>query len=153
PKGSLANRSHTWSLSATDQLLKADGYRPLVVTYKNGGAVRLSDVATVTHSVEDIRTGGLANGKTPIFLVLYRQPGANIIDIVDLVLALLPLFRASIPPTINLSVVLNATTTIRASVGDVQITLLISIGLVILVVFLFLRSVRSTIIPSVAVPI
>jgi multidrug efflux pump len=153
PKGSLADRSHTWSLSATDQLLKADGYRPLVVTYKNGGPVRLSDVATVTDSVEDIRTGGLANGKPAVLLVIYRQPGANIIDTVDRVLALLPLFRASIPPTINLSVVLNATTTIRASVRDVQITLLISIGLVILVVFLFLRSVRSTIIPSVAVPV
>lgn len=153
PKGSLADRSHTWSLSATDQLLQADGYRPLVVTYKNGGPVRLSDVATVTDSVEDIRTGGLANGKPAVLLVIYRQPGANIIDTVDRVLALLPLFRASIPPTIKLSVVLNATTTIRASVRDVQITLLISIGLVILVVFLFLRSVRSTIIPSVAVPI
>ena len=153
PKGSLADRSHTWSLSATDQLLTADGYRPLVVTYKNGGPVRLSDVATVTDSVEDIRTGGLANGKPAVLLVIYRQPGANIIATVDRVLALLPSFRASIPPTINLSVVLNATTTIRASVHDVQITLLISIGLVILVVFLFLRSVRSTIIPSVAVPI
>ena len=153
PKGYLADRSHTWSLSATDQLLTADGYRPLVVTYKNGGPVRLSDVATVTDSVEDIRTGGLANGKPAVLLVIYRQPGANIIDTVDRVLALLPLFRASIPPTIKLSVVLNATTTIRASVRDVQITLLISIGLVILVVFLFLRSVRSTIIPSVAVPV
>ena len=116
PKGYLADRSHTWSLSATDQLLTADGYRPLVVTYKNGGPVRLSDVATVTDSVEDIRTGGLANGKPAVLLVIYRQPGANIIDTVDRVLALLPLFRASIPPTIKLSVVLNATTTIRASV-------------------------------------
>src|SRR4029450_13188204 len=153
PKGYLADRSHTWSLSATDQLLTADGYRPLVVTYKNGGPVRLSDVATVTAAGEEVRTGGLANGKPAVLLVIYRQPGANIIATVDRVLALLPSFRASIPPTIKLSVVLNATTTIRASVHDVQITLLISIGLVILVVFLFLRSVRSTIIPSVAVPI
>ena len=153
PKGSLADGSHTWSLSATDQLLKADAFRPLVVTYRNGGAVRLADVATVTDSVEDIRTGGLANGKPAVLLVVYRQPGANIIATVDRVLELLPSFRASIPPTIKLSVVLNATTTIRASVHDVQITLLISIALVILVVFLFLRSVRSTIIPSVAVPI
>ena len=153
PKGALSDGSHTWSLSATDQLLKADAYRPLVITYRNGGAVRLADVATVTDSVEDIRTGGLANGKPAVLIIVYRQPGANIIDTVDRVLELLPSFRASIPPTIRLSVVLNATTTIRASVHDVQITLLISIALVILVVFLFLRSVRSTIIPSVAVPI
>ena len=153
PKGALANQDHTWSLGATDQLLKADGYRSLVVTYKNGGAVRLSDVATVTDSVEDIRTGGLANGKPAVLIIVYRQPGANIIDTVDRVLELLPSLRASFPPTINLSVVLNTTTTIRASVEGIQITLLISIALVILVVFLFLRSVRSTIIPSVAVPI
>jgi multidrug efflux pump len=153
PKGALADQNHTWALGATDQLLKADAYRPLVVTYQNGGAVRLGDVATVTDSVEDIRTGGLANGKPAVLLIVYRQPGANIIDTVDRVLALMPSFRASIPPAVNLSVVLNATTTIRASVHDIQITLLISIALVILVVFLFLRSVRSTIIPSVAVPI
>ena len=153
PKGSLADQNQTWSLGATDQLLKADAYRPLLVAYQNGGAIRLGDVATVTDSVEDIRTGGLANGKPAVLLIVYRQPGANIIETVDRVLALLPLFRASIPPTVTLSVVLNATTTIRASVRDVELTLLISIGLVILVVFLFLRSLRSTLIPSVAVPI
>ena len=153
PKGGLADQNQTWALGATDQLLKADAYRPLIVTYQNGGAVRLGDVATVTDSVEDIRTGGLANGKPAVLLIVYRQPGANIIETVDRVLALLPLFRASIPPTVTLSVVLNATTTIRASVRDVELTLLISIGLVILVVFLFLRSLRSTLIPSVAVPI
>jgi multidrug efflux pump len=153
PKGALADQDHTWSLGTTDQLLKADVYRPLVVSFKNGGVVRLSDVATVTDSVEDIRTGGLANGKPAVLIIVYRQPGANIIDTVDRVLDLLPSFRASIPPTIKLSVVLNATTTIRASVRDIQITMLISIALVILVVFVFLRSVRSTMIPSVAVPI
>src|SRR5438876_2948291 len=115
PKGALANQDHTWSLGATDQLLKADGYRPLVVTYRNGGVVRLSDVATVTDSVEDIRTGGLANGKPAVLIIVYRQPGANIIDTVDRVLELLPSLRASFPPTINLSIVLNTTTTIRAS--------------------------------------
>ena len=153
PKGQLGDENHSWALSTTDQLLKADGYRPLVVTYKNGGAVRLSDVATVTDSVEDIRTGGLANGKPAVLVIVYRQPGANIIETVDRVLTLLPSFRASMPPTIKLTVVLNATTTIRASVHDIEITLLISISLVILVVFVFLRSVRSTIIPSIAVPI
>ena len=153
PKGALADQNHTWALGATDQLLKADAYRSLIVSYQNGGAVLLGDVATVTDSVEDIRTGGLANGKPAVLLIVYRQPGANIIETVDRVLELMPSFRASIPPAINLSVVLNATTTIRASVRDVQRTLLISIALVILVVFLFLRSVRSTLIPSVAVPI
>ena len=153
PKGSLADRSHTWSLSATDQLLTADGYRPLVVTYQEW---RSSTLVRCRHRHRlggGYSHGGLANGKPAVLLVIYRQPGATSS----------PPSIASSPccrhfallslPTINLSVVLNATTTIRASVHDVQITLLISIGLVILVVFLFLRSVRSTIIPSVAVPI
>jgi multidrug efflux pump subunit AcrB len=153
PKGAVADDHRTWSLSSTDQLLKADAYRPLIVTYRNEGAVRVGDVATITDSVEDIRTGGLANGKPAVLLVIFRQPGANIIDTVDRMIALLPLLRAAIPPSINLSVVLDATTTIRASVRDVQITLLISIALVVLVVFLFLRSARSTLIPSVAVPV
>jgi multidrug efflux pump len=153
PKGALADQSHSWSIGATDQLFKADEYRPLVITYRNGGAVRLGDVATVSDSVEDIRTGGLANGKPAVLMIVFRQPGANIIDTVDRVLELLPSLRASFPPTVTLSVVLNATTTIRASVRDIQITLLISIGLVILVVFAFLGNVRSTVIPSVAVPI
>ncbi len=153
PKGALADQNQIWALGATDQLLKADAYSALVIAYRNGGAVRLGDVAAVTNSVEDIRTGGLANGKPAVLLIVYRQPGANIIETVDRVLALLPLFRASIPAAIKLSVVLNATTTIRASVQNVELTLLISIGLVILVVFFFLRSAQSTFIPSVAVPI
>src|SRR5581483_6517755 len=150
---SVSNEQRTWSVGATDQLFKADDYRPLVVTFQNGAAVRLGDVAEVTDSVEDIRTGGLANGKPAVLVIVFRQPGANIIDTVDRVLELLPQFRASMPPTIDLSVVLNSTTTIRASVRDIQITLLISIVLVILVIFLFLRSVRSTLIPGIAVPI
>ena len=140
PKGALADQDHTWSLGATDQLFKAQEYRPLLITYRNGAAVRLEDVATVTDSVEDIRTGGLANGKPAVLVIVFRQPGANIIDTVDRVLELLPSLRASFPPTVNLSVVLNATTTIRASVRDIQITLLISITLVILVVFVFLAA-------------
>ena len=153
PKGALADEKQTWWLSTTDQLLKADAYRPLIIAYRNGGAVRVGDVAAVTDSVEDIRTGGLANGKPAVLLVIYREPGANIIDTVDRVIEILPSLRASIPPTVTLSVVLNATTTIRASVHDVEITLLISLSLVILVVFLFLRSARSTLIPSIAVPV
>ena len=153
PKGTLADERQSWSLSATDQLLKADQYRPLIIAYRNGGAVRVGDVATVTYSVEDIRTGGIANGKPAVLLVIFRQPGANIIDTVDRITALLPALHAAIPPAVQLNVVQDATTTIRASVRDVEVTLLISVALVILVVFLFLRNWRSTLIPSIAVPI
>ncbi|MDQ2979674.1 MAG: multidrug efflux RND transporter permease subunit [Acidobacteriota bacterium] len=153
PKGSLSGGGRTWSLSTTDQLLKAADYEPLIVRYHSAAAVRLKDIARVTDSVEDIRTGGLSNGKPAVILIVFRQPGANIIATVDRIRALLPHLQASIPPVVKLNVVIDATRTIRASVKDVQITLLISIALVILVVFLFLRSVRSTLIPSVAVPI
>jgi multidrug efflux pump len=153
PKGDLASNGRTWILRATDQLLKAADYQDLVVAYRNGAAVRLSEVADVTDSVEDIRTGGFANGKPAVLLIIFRQPGANIIDAVDRIRALVPTLQASVPPTIHLAVVNDRTTTIRASVLDVEITLCISITLVILVVFVFLRRVRSTLIPSVAVPI
>jgi len=153
PKGEVADSKRVWRLSTTDQLMKAAEYQPLVIAYRNGGAVRLSDIATVTDSVEDIRTGGLANGKPAVLIIIFRQPGANIIETVDRVRALLPALRAAMPPTITLSVIWNSTTTIRASVHDVQLTLLTSIALVILVVFAFLRSLRSSIIPSVAAPI
>jgi multidrug efflux pump len=153
PKGSLAGPGRGWALSTTDQLLKAAEYQPLIIHYSNGAAARLSDIAAVTDSVEDIRTAGLSNGKPAVLLVVFRQPGANIIATVDRVRALLPQLQASIPPTISLSVAIDATRTIRASVRDVEITLLVSIALVILVVFVFLRSVRSTFIPSVAVPV
>jgi len=153
PKGEVANVERVWSLSTTDQLLKAAEYRPLVISFRKGAAVRLSDIASVTDSVEDIRTAGLSNGKPAIIIIISRQPGANIIATVDGVRAVLPQLRAAIPPTVNLNVLVDATRTIRASVRDVEITLLISISLVILVVFLFLRSARATFIPSVAVPI
>ncbi len=153
PKGELANGERSYALSTTDQLLKAEEYRPLIIHYNNGAAVRLSDIATVTDSVEDIRTGGLSNGKPAVLIIVFRQPGANIIQTVDRVRALLPQLQASIPPTITLAVAIDATRTIRASVRDVQITMGVSISLVILVVFIFLRNVRSTFIPSVAVPV
>jgi multidrug efflux pump len=153
PKGSVAGAGQTWSITTSDQLLKAADYIPLVVSYHDGAALRLGDVASVTDSVEDIRSGGLSNGKPAIIIIIFRQPGANIIETVDRIRALLPQFQASIPPTVKLSVVIDATRTIRASVRDVQITLIVSILLVILVVFAFLRSVRSTLIPAVAVPV
>ena len=153
PKGSLGNGDRTWSLATTDQILKAADYRNLVIRYQNGAAMRLSDVAEVDDSVEDIRTTGLSNGRPAIIIIIFRQPGANIIDTVDRINAVLPQMQASVPRSMKINVAIDATRTIRASVHDVQITLGISIGLVILVVFVFLRDVRSTLIPSVAVPI
>ncbi|HXH13624.1 MAG TPA: multidrug efflux RND transporter permease subunit [Alphaproteobacteria bacterium] len=153
PKGEIAEGSRTWSLSATDQLLQPEEYRPLIIAYRDGRAVRLADVAIVSRSVQDIRNLGLVNGKPAILVFVFRQPGANIIDTVDRVRALLPQLRAEIPPTIDLTVALDRTTTIRASVHEVQFTLVLSIGLVILVVLFFLRNVRTAIIPSVAVPV
>src|SRR5204863_242074 len=140
PKGEIADSERSLSLSTSDQLLTAAEYQPLIIHYANGAGVRLSDVATVTDSVEDIRTGGLSNGKPAVLIIVFRQPGANIIQTVDRVRALLPQLQASIPPNIALSVAIDATRTIRASVRDVQITLCISILLVILVVFAFLRT-------------
>ena len=123
------------------------------MAYRNGAPVRLGEIATVVDSVEDLRADGLSDGKPAILLIIYRQPAANIIQTVDRIRALLPLLEAEIPAGIDLAVAMDRTTTIRASVHDVQFTLVVSIALVILVVFLFLRNPRATIIPSVAVPV
>ena len=153
PKGELSGSSSAWTINATDQLFDADQYRPVIVAYQNGAPVRLGDVADVVSSVEDVRTGGLADGKRAVALVLFRQPGTNMIDTVDRVYALLPALRASIPPAITLAVALDRTTSIRGAFKDVKISLVIAVVLVVLVVFVFLRSVSATIIPSVAVPL
>ncbi|NWJ42105.1 MAG: multidrug efflux RND transporter permease subunit [Geothrix sp.] len=153
PKGDLSDGKSTWSIATTDQMMNAADYQPLILRYRNGSAVRLSDVAQVTDSVENVRNSGLSNGVPAIIVPIFRQPDANIIETVDRVKAILPQLQASLPPTIDLKVLIDATRTIRASVKDVQLALTISILLVILVVFVFLRSVRSTLIPSVAVPI
>ncbi|GLH74736.1 resistance-nodulation-cell division efflux transporter [Geothrix limicola] len=153
PKGDLSGSSTTWSIATTDQLKSAADYRPLILRYRSGSAVRLADVANVSDSVENVRNSGLSNGIPAIMVPIFRQPDANIIDTVDRVKAILPQMQASLPPTMELKVLIDATRTIRASVKDVQLALAISIALVILVVFIFLRSVRSTLIPSVAVPI
>ncbi len=153
PKGELTNRTGSIGLSTTDQLLKAAQYQPLIVTWQNGAAVGLSDIARVEDSVEDIRNAGLIDGNTGVMLIVFRQPGANIIDTVDRVRESLPQLKASISPAINLTVVLDQTTTIRASVRDVELTLLISVMLVVMVVFLFLRNLRATSIPGVVVPL
>ena len=153
PKGELSGPTTAWTLNASDQLLDAEQYRPVIVAYQKGAAIRLGDVADVSTSVEDVRTGGVADGKRAVALVLFRQPGSNMIETVDRVYALLPELRASIPPAITLSVALDRTTSIRAAFHDVQISLGIAVVLVVLVVFVFLRSVSATLIPSVAVPL
>jgi multidrug efflux pump len=153
PKGQISNGVTSADIATNDQLLKADYYKPLIVGYHNGAAIKLSDVADVQDSVENIRAAGFVNGKPSVLVIISRQPGANIIDTVDRIYSELPSLKASIPSAINLTVVLDRTTTIRASVKDVERTLALSVGLVILVVFFFLRNVRATIIPSVAVPV
>ncbi len=153
PKGEISDDTKAYSLSTTDQLLKAADYRPLIVAYHNGAAVVLSDVAQVTDSVENVRTAGMIDAKPAVLVIIFRQPGANIIDTVDRIYAALPSLHASIPAAINLTVGMDRTTTIRASVHDVEFTMLISIALVIMVVFLFLRNLRATLIPGLVVPI
>jgi len=153
PKGQFTDSTVTADITTNDQLLKAVDYMPLVVGYHNGAAVKLSDVANVQDSTENIRAAGFVNGKPSVLIIIFRQPGANIIDTVDRIRAALPSLKASIPSAIDTDIVLDRTLTIRASVRDVERSLMISITLVILVVFVFLRSVRATLIPSVAVPV
>jgi multidrug efflux pump len=152
-KGQITNGTTTADIVANDQLMKADYYKPLIVGYHNGAAIKLSDVAQVTDSVENIRAAGFLDGKPCVILVVFRQPGANIIDTVDRIVEAIPSLEASVPAGIDFTIVLDRTQTIRASVKDVERTLLISIALVILVVFVFLRNVRATLIPGVAVPV
>ena len=153
PKGSVEDGERHWQILANDQAKKAADYLPLVVSYRKGAAVRLSDLGEVLDSVQDIRNDGSSNGKPAVLLIVNRAPGANIIDTVDRVKAELPALAASIPRAIDLAVVLDRTPTIRASLRDTERSLMVSIALVILVVFAFLRNWRATLIPSVAVPV
>ncbi|MFZ1134014.1 MAG: multidrug efflux RND transporter permease subunit [Candidatus Korobacteraceae bacterium] len=152
-KGSLQGGDKSLTIHSNDQLMKAAQYRPLVVAYRNGAPVRLSDVATVEDSYSNIYNAGSFNGKPSVLAVIFRQPGANIIATVDRVLDALPFLKASIPQSIDLDIGLDRTITVRASVADVERTLIISVLLVVMVVFVFLREVRATVIPSVAVPL
>lgn len=153
PTGSVQNGLQTWQFSTTDQLFLAKEYRPLIVAWVNGGPVRLSDIGTITDSVSNTRNDGISNGAPAIMIAVFRQPGANIIDTVDRVRAELPVLQASISPSIHLGVMQDRSPTIRASIHDVEITLVISILLVVLVVFVFLRNAWATTIPSIAVPL
>jgi multidrug efflux pump len=153
PKGGIDVADQRYQIYANDQANDASAYRSLIVAYRNGAPVHLSDVGEVSDAVENIRNAGLANGKPAVLLVLFRQPNANVIGIVDRVMALMPQLRASISPAIDLGVALDRSRTIRSSLHDVEWTLMIAIGLVILVVFAFLRNGRVTLIPTVAVPV
>ncbi len=153
PKGQLADKTRTWEIQANDQLNKAEQYRNLIVRYRAGAAVQLLDVAKVEDSVEDLRAGGLVNGKPAVMVIVYREPEANIIETVDAVRSLLPQLEAAMPGGIQFSIVQDRTPPIRASLRDVERNLIIAAGLVILVVFLFLRNLRSTAIPAVAVSV
>jgi multidrug efflux pump len=153
PKGALENGDKRWQILANDQSMYAKDYVPLIVGYHSGAAVRLGDIAQVSDSVQDLRNDGLANGDPAVMLILFRQPGANIIDTVDRVRALLPHLRATIPASISLNVYMDRTPTIRASLRDVERALVISVALVVLSVFMFLRSARAAMVPLVAVPV
>jgi multidrug efflux pump len=152
-KGQLSNGTTTADILANDQISKAAAYKPLVVGYHNGGAVRLEDVADVLDSQQSLRQAGYLNGKPSVDLIIYRQPGANIISTVDAIKAAIPSLQASIPAGEHLFTILDRTLTIRASVHDIEMTLIISVMLVILVVFLFLRNIPATLVPAVAVPV
>jgi multidrug efflux pump len=153
PKGAVDEGDRHYQIYTNDQANLAVDYKPLVIAYRNGAAVHLTDMAEVNDDVENIRNAGLANGKPAVLVIIYRQPGGNIIDTVDRVFAVLPQLQASLPSDIAVNTAMDRTTTIRASLRDVETTLVIAIGLVIFVVFLFLRNARATLIPSVAVPL
>ncbi len=153
PKGIFTGDDRTWQVASSDQIFKAADYKPLIVSWYKGAPVRVADLGAVVDSVEDIRNAGYSNGKPAVNVTVYRQPGANIIETVDRIRESLPQIHAAIPQAIDLNVTQDQTVTIRASVHDVLLTLAVSVLLVILVVFVFLRSPRATLIPSVAVPV
>ena len=153
PKGHVNDGDTAWEVETDDQLRHAADYRPVVISYRNGAALRLDDVAQVSDSVEDVRTGGIANGRPAVLVVLFRSPGANILSTVDHVRTALPQLVAALPAAIHTEIVLDRTPAIRGSLHDVERTLVIAVLLVTLVVFAFLRNVRAALIPSVAVPV
>jgi multidrug efflux pump len=152
PRGQLSDGQVTADILTNDQIVDAEQYRPLVIGYRHGAAVHLSDVADVVDSTQNVRTAGYMDGKRAVFLIIFRQPGANIIETVDRIKTQMPFLEAVLPQGVTTTLVLDRTTTIRASVKTVQTSLIISIVLVVLVVFFFLRSPRATLIPAVAVP-
>ena len=153
PKGTIDDGDQRYQIYTNDQATKASDYAPLIVAYRNGAAVQLTDVAAITDSVEDVRNLGLSNGQPSVLVILFRQPGGNIIDTIDGVKAELPTLQAALPADINVSIAIDRSTTIRSSLRDTETTLVIAVILVTIVVFLFLGDIRATLIPSVAVPV
>ncbi len=152
-KGQMVNGKNLSSIMTTDQLFKAYQYKPLLIAYRNGNPVKIADVAEVNDSVQDLRNAGLANGKPAVIMVIFKQPGANVIQTIDNVRALLPQMKASIPAAIDLTVMMDRSSTIRTSLHDVELTLLIAMILVIIVTYFFLGNIRAMMIPGVAVPL
>jgi len=152
-KGTFDGPHQAYTIGANDQLISSDSYRPVIVAYRNGAPVRLTDVATVLDGVENVRQAAWANQNPAVIVNIQRQPGANIIAVVDRVTKLLPQLKGALPAAVKVDILTDRTTTIRASVQDVQFTLVLTIALVVMVIFLFLRSVRATVIPSIAVPL
>jgi len=153
PKGSFDGPRQAYAIGANDQILSADEYKPVIIAYKNGSPIRLGDIGNVVDNVENVRLAGWVDDKPSIILDIQRQPGANIIETADRVKALLPRLRSSIPPSVKVNVLTDRTQTIRASVRDVQFTLMLTIGLVVMTMFVFLRKFWATVIPSVALPL
>ncbi|MBI1841695.1 MAG: multidrug efflux RND transporter permease subunit [Verrucomicrobia bacterium] len=153
PKGSFDGRRQAYTINANDQMFSAAEFRNVIVSYKNGAPVRIADIGDVEDNVENVRLAGWVDQKPSVILDIQRQPGANIIETADRVKALLPRLRSAIPPSVRISILTDRTETIRASVRDVQFTLLLTVGLVVLVIFVFLRKFRATVITSVALPL
>jgi multidrug efflux pump len=153
PKGSIDDGDRRYQVYTNDQSTKAADYAPLIVAYRNGAAVQLVDIAAVNDSVEDVRNLGMSNGQPSVLIIVFRQPGANIIDTIDSVKAELPHLQAAMPADVNVTIAIDRSTTIRDSLRDTELTLLIAIGLVTIVVYLFLRDFRATMIPFIAVPV
>src|SRR6202051_1149581 len=152
-KGNLDSAQQAFTIWANDQLMTADSYKPIVIAYKNGAPVRIMDVANIVDRSENVKLATWENDRPAVIVNIQRQPGANIINVVDRIKSLLPQLKASLPSTVQVSILTDRTTTIRASVSDVQFELMLTVGLVVLVIFLFLRSLAATAIPSVAVPL
>ena len=153
PKGNIDGDKRAYTIYANDQLLDADNWNDVIIAYRNGGPLRIRDIGTAVSGPEDMKTAAWADGKRGVFLVIFKQPGANVIETVDRIKAQLPRLIAAIPPAIKIKIMSDRTITIRAAVEDVQLTLLITIALVVMVIFIFLRSIWATIIPSVTVPL
>jgi multidrug efflux pump len=152
-KGSFDGPRQSYNIGANDQLFSSAEYRPLIIAYRNGAPVRLSDVADAIDDVENVKQAAWMNNTPAVIINIQRQPGANVIAVVDRIKRLLPQLRSSLPPSVKVSVLTDRTTTIRASVRDVQFELMLAVALVVLVMFMFLRSMAATVIPSVAVPL